>query len=64
MSQTKLLKNTECKTGGLITRRHTKMKLSEMSLKSWGNGGEELFLWGDLALLGIWDAQREALLFV
>ena len=59
-----------CKTGGLITRRHNEIRdlLGEMCQKSWGNvvkepiiSEEEPCLRGDLAVRGVWEAQREAL---
>lgn len=59
-----------CKTGGLITRRHNELRdlLAEMCEKAWGNVVKEPIiseespgLRGDLAVRGVWEAQREAL---
>ncbi|KAL1450485.1 hypothetical protein WDU94_002849 [Cyamophila willieti] len=59
-----------CKTGGLVTRRHNEVRdvLGELCEKAWGNTVKEPIinedgpgLRGDLAVRGVWEAQREAL---
>ncbi|KAI5735626.1 hypothetical protein M8J77_020728 [Diaphorina citri] len=59
-----------CKTGGLITRRHNQVRdlMGELSQKAWGHVVVEPIiteeapgLRGDLAVRGVWEAQREAL---
>ncbi|KAL1448457.1 hypothetical protein WDU94_000540, partial [Cyamophila willieti] len=60
----------DCKTGGLITRRHNEIRdlMGELCDKAWGNCVKEPIisevppgLRGDLAVRGPWEAQREAL---
>uniref|UniRef100_A0A8D8W759 Reverse transcriptase domain-containing protein n=3 Tax=Cacopsylla melanoneura TaxID=428564 RepID=A0A8D8W759_9HEMI len=59
-----------CKTGGLVTRRHNEIRdlFGELCEKAWGNVTKEPIiseeapgLRGDLAVRGVWEAQREAL---
>lgn len=63
----------DCKTGGLVTRRHNEVRdvLGDLMATAWGNCVKEPIireasnslpaLRGDLACRGVWEPQREAL---